>query len=713
MRFLLCLARAVAKNGFKILADAVPFGGALYDVAADAWKDYGEKRPEKQATAASLEASLAADLQALAQAPAAQVRQEVAVAVRDVVADQPPQVQRALTSYLTQVPSMIRRSLRRPADPGGTTVPANRAPRRAEDLLAFLPPRLPRFQPGDRPLPGVNWELEELLGVGGFGEVWKAHHPDLTGITAALKFCLDPEAGRTLRHEAAALNRVMQAGRHPGIVPLRQAYLDRDPICLEYEFVEGGDLCGLIQELHQSGKVAPVDVARWMLHLAATVRFAHQMKPPLVHRDLKPANILVQRGPDGSFSLRIADFGISGLAASQALDEAARTSTSRNSLLTTAVRGACTPLYASPQQMAGSPADPRDDVHALGVIWYQMLTGDLTRGRPSGKGWKRQLAAQGVADSQVDLLEGCMDDDPAERPADAGDFCGRLHALLQAGSTADTKKRTEPKQERRVEGPPREIVNKIGMKLVLVGPGKFLMGSPNNEEGRSADEGPQHEVQLTRPFYIGVYAVTQEEYQRVMGTNPSWFSATGSGKDDVRGMDTSRFPVEQVSWKDAVEFCRRLSEMPEEKRCGHVYHLPTEAEWEYACRGGANSSERFHFGDSLSPRDANFDKTVGRTTPVGSYPANAFGLFDMHGNVWEWCADWYGPYPSKTVKDPTGASTGSSRVLRGGSWHYDLGRYCRAAYRSHSDPGYCATTFGFRVVCVVPGMLSPRRAAAP
>ena len=426
MRLLRCIAHAVVSNGLKALAGGIPFVGALVEIAEDAWKRYREQ-PVK---AAAPEAALSAEIEALAQAPAPQMRQEVAAAVQEAAANQPPAVQAALTSYLTQVPAMIRRSLRRPSDPGGTTLAVNRAPRKPADLLPFLPPKLPRFQPGDRPLPGVNWVLEELLGVGGFGEVWKAHHPDLTGITAALKFCLDPEAGATLRHEARALNRVMQAGRHAGIVPLRQAYLDSDPICLEYEYVEGGDLAALVQELHQGGKANPEAIARWLLHLASTVRFAHEIKPdPLVHRDLKPANILVQRSPDGKFSLRVADFGISAVAATHALDEAARSPTGRNSLLATAVRGAYTPLYASPQQIRGEPADPRDDVHALGVIWYQMLTGELAQGLPAD--WRDELAERKVPVPMIDVLARCVASRAERRLANAAELVQQLQALRQ------------------------------------------------------------------------------------------------------------------------------------------------------------------------------------------------------------------------------------------------------------------------------------------
>jgi formylglycine-generating enzyme required for sulfatase activity len=226
------------------------------------------------------------------------------------------------------------------------------------------------------------------------------------------------------------------------------------------------------------------------------------------------------------------------------------------------------------------------------------------------------------------------------------------------------------------------------------------MGSPPDEKGRQPVEGPQHEVEISKPFYLGVYEVTQAEYEQVMGTNPSCFSPTGNRKEQVAGQDTSRFPVELVSWIDAVKFCKKLSELPEEKRAGRVYRLPTEAEWEYACRGGA-SLKPCHFGDSLSSTQANFGGNLGRTTRVGSYPANAFGLCDMHGNVWEWCADWYDGdyYKVSPRKDPKGPATGRNRVLRGGAWFLDGGS-CRAACRGDLVPCFHVIYIGFRVVLV-------------
>jgi formylglycine-generating enzyme required for sulfatase activity len=258
----------------------------------------------------------------------------------------------------------------------------------------------------------------------------------------------------------------------------------------------------------------------------------------------------------------------------------------------------------------------------------------------------------------------------------------------------------------------KEITNSIGMKFVQIPAGKFLMGSPKEEENRDRDEA-QHEVEITKPFYLGIHEVTQGQYEQVMAINPSYFSASRDGKEIVKGKDTSQFPVDSVSWEEARKFCVKLSELPDEKLAGRSYRLPTEAEWEYACRGGASTYKPVHFGDSLSSNQANFHgsypygraPTAGnlqRPCEVGSYPANAFGLCDMHGNVWEWCQDWYGPYPANTsiVRDPTGPKTGTERILRGGSW-YSPGSSCRSANRDKNRPGHRDRYIGFRVVCVV------------
>jgi sulfatase modifying factor 1 len=255
--------------------------------------------------------------------------------------------------------------------------------------------------------------------------------------------------------------------------------------------------------------------------------------------------------------------------------------------------------------------------------------------------------------------------------------------------------------------PAKKITNSIGMKLVLIPAGKFLMGSPKDEIGRNNDEA-QHRVEITKAFYLGMYEVTQKEYRTVMGKNPSYYSRDGAGKakvKDVTEEDLAEFPVECVSWKDAQEFLEKLNNRPAEVRSRRKYRLPTEAEWEYACRGGTSSSKAFHFGDSLTSDQANFEDTnLGRPCKVGSYKANGFGLHDMHGNVYEWCADRYDQhyYAKSLLKDPSGPSSGSGRVSRGGSWNYNAGN-CRSPFRDRFAMETRNEYLGFRVALVPAG----------
>ena len=210
---------------------------------------------------------------------------------------------------------------------------------------------------------------------------------------------------------------------------------------------------------------------------------------------------------------------------------------------------------------------------------------------------------------------------------------------------------------------------------------------------------------------MGAFEVTQSQYQTIMGKNPSRFAAIGPLKDQLKGLNTSKFPVESLSFDETLEFCRRLGELE-----GRHYRLPTEAEWEYACRAG--TSEPYSFGPSCNGNEANCNgnhpygtKTKGpnldRTTRVGSYPPNAFGLYDMHGNVWERCADWYSrDYDTEVRDDPPGSPIGSYRISRGGSWLTDpVG--CRSASRYGYVPSYREIDVGFRVCLDVPTDAKP------
>ncbi len=251
--------------------------------------------------------------------------------------------------------------------------------------------------------------------------------------------------------------------------------------------------------------------------------------------------------------------------------------------------------------------------------------------------------------------------------------------------------------------PPTDLMNSIGMRFRRVPAGTFLMGAAPGDDAAEQDERPQHEVVLTRSFLIGQFEVTQEQYERVTGENPSWFRPGGEGADRLGSWsDTSRFPVESVSWTEAVAFCEALSALPEERRAGRRYRLPTEAEWEYACRAGTTT--RFAFGDAFRPRFANMNEVRDRPVEVGSYPPNDFGLFDMHGNVLEWCHDWHSDtyYAESPRVDPLGPEQPDAdhRVLRGGGWAFEA---ASCSFRDRIPTQLKGASHGFRVVCELVG----------
>jgi sulfatase modifying factor 1 len=276
---------------------------------------------------------------------------------------------------------------------------------------------------------------------------------------------------------------------------------------------------------------------------------------------------------------------------------------------------------------------------------------------------------------------------------------------------------------------PRDMTNSLGMSLLLIPRGKVLMGSPKSEEDRLDEEVP-HEVEITRPFYLGKHEVTVGQFKAFVNDANYLTEAEKDGKGG-RAFDGKEFvqnpeftwknlhfaqsddhPVVIVSWNDAAHFCAWLS-----KKEGKTYRLPTEAEWEYACRAGMKT--RFNTGDKEDDLKAagnvadaalkrkwvdafwarSWDDGFPFTAPVGKFKANAFGLFDMHGNVWEWCSDWYGEdyYGKSPKQDPQGPGSGTQRVARGGAWSTQP-KFCRSAFRDWHEPGYRSDCVGFRVV---------------
>ncbi|WP_197455908.1 SUMF1/EgtB/PvdO family nonheme iron enzyme [Stieleria neptunia] len=344
-----------------------------------------------------------------------------------------------------------------------------------------------------------------------------------------------------------------------------------------------------------------------------------------------------------------------------------------------------------------------NDTLRHGLFTYAVLEGLRGGAARDGKIVWSQLVSYVDWVMATEQLRRHMPDGTPQVPISAG---GIPFAVLGEGNWSEVPTEIQrPKQEEL----DHSFVNSIGMKFQKIHPGSFIMGSPIDQPGRRPEERP-HRVDVSREFHLSVFEVSQCDYEFVMETNPSYFSDWGDGAERLAGQLSDQRPVEQVSWQDANEFCRRLSKLPVEVRAGRRYRLPTEAEWEYACRAGSTAA--YGFGDVYRDGQANADGRFAsasgggiflkQTADIASYRPNAFGIYNMSGNVSEWCQDWFGAayYDVSPTADPVGPTSGTKRVVRGGSW-FDHPYLLRCGSRQSADPGSREPFVGIRVVCDV------------
>jgi formylglycine-generating enzyme required for sulfatase activity len=543
--------------------------------------------------------------------------------------------------------------------------PAEQSPAQEGEVPTISPGN--RFEvlplhPQAEPIPGYT--LVKPLGRGGFGEVWQALGPG--GFNLALKFIHLGDAGKL---ELRSLE-LMKEIQHPHLLPMFGAWQKAGYLIIAMEMASG-TLLQKLREATREGRPGIPTPPLWEYMMEAAKGIDHLNSLNIQHRDIKPQNLLLVGG-----GVKVADFGLA-----KVLEHTITTAS-----------GSMTPAYAAPEFLEGQTSRWSDQ-YCLAATYCHLRANQLPfQGNPAQVVTGHLLKEPNLTmlpERERPIVARALAKEPNQR----WPHCRAFVEALLGPSVSVPATPTAAK----------EVINSVGMKLVFLPAGVFAMGSPAQEKGRDAEE-LLHEVEITRPFYLSIYPVTQALYERVMGSNPSTFTANRGGGPE--------HPVEQVSWLDARTFCEKLSSLPEEQQRGRVYRLPTEAEWEYACRAGTGTP--FSFGETLSALQANFDGTLPyghaptgpyreRTTKVGAFAPNAHGLYDMHGNVLEWCADWYDEhaYQGHARRDPTGPAQGELRVLRGGCWNY-AGHQCRSAFRDRGTPDYHNDTIGFRVLLVVP-----------
>lgn len=587
-----------------------------------------------------------------------------------------------------------------------------------------------------------HFRLMRVMGAGSMGVVFQAEDVHLKRICAIKvlrrqvkgeekcqqveRFLLEARAAAALDHPSIA--HVYEINQHSGWWYIAQ------------EFLEGGSLHQLVQA---TGPLAFDRALLMLLDAARGLEAAHEAG--IIHRDIKPANLMLTRRG----RCKLVDFGLVKLDSSE------------NPFQDDDKVIIGTPLYVAPEVVERQGATSASDVYSLGATTFALLTSRPPFTSDSIKKILRMQVEAPVPDIRerlpacpeavATLLKRSMAKNPADRPtiaqfaatlqgeisvttafegtpqlSDSGRFTeglGSRSRILPGGASATMAR---PALRSRLwpviaamlvlgsllalwsfrgalmpmlggAAPLPTFTNSIGMTFAEVPPGTFTMGSPAAEPGRNSDE-RQIEVTITRPFAISVTEVTQEQWGAVMGDDYAPPEGVHPNETGGRRFVGPSLPA-YVSWTEAAEFCRRLS-MNE----GRLYRLPTEAEWEYACRAGTKTA--FAFGQRLDAARANIDGDASdteaspgprRPLPVASYQPNRFGLYDTHGNVMEWCADWKDEYPIGPVIDPSGPETGSTRVVRGGSWDTSA-RVARSANRWGMVPVVRTDSIGFRVV---------------
>ncbi len=542
-----------------------------------------------------------------------------------------------------------------------------------------------------------RYKIIDSLGSGGFGDTYLAEDLDLPGNPKCVLKHLKPRssdprvlaiAQRLFHREAKTLYKLGQDSDQ--IPKLFAHFQEGTEFYLVQEYIEGQDIS---QELTPGKKLSESYTIALLKGILKALAVAHQNN--IIHRDIKPQN-LMRRKSDKKIVL--IDFG--------AVKEISVLTTNQpgTTTLTVAVG---TPGYMASEQSKGKPK-LSSDIYAVGMVGIKALTGKDPKNLPTDPKtgnviWLNEVQVSKRLANILDRMVREYFPQRYENATEVLEMLGFTTPLIpkpraaptpppkpkipiQKFTTVKVNSRGEiiSRPQHQAEVMTENLGNGVTLEMVKIPAGRFFMGSPETEAGRKDRESPQHYVDVPE-FFMGKYPVTQAQWEAVMGKNNLWQVIMGNKNNPFHFKGANR-PVEKVNWYDATEFCQKLSRIT-----GKKYSLPSESQWEYSCR--ARTSTPFYFGETITSELVNFNgnsiyadapKGIHRkeTTDVGIFPPNAFGLYDMHGNVWEWCADgWHGNYNGA----PTDGSAWLDRnkslsPLRGGSW-FSIPTYCRSAYR--------------------------------
>ena len=610
-----------------------------------------------------------------------------------------------------------------------------------------------QYLPAGSPLHGGMYRVIRFISSGGFGCTYEAEHVMLEKRVAIKEFFVKDFCERSettshvvvgLRNKQALVEKLRRKFideakglcklQHKGIVSVSDVFEENGTAYFVMDYIEGRSLSDRVND---KGPLPENEALKYIRQVCDALAYVHANNR--LHLDIKPGNIMI----DDDDRAILIDFG-----ASKQYDEVDGENTST-------LMGK-TPGYAPPEQMSNNVTKflPATDIYALGATLYKLLTGITPPdANERSAGEEVALLPEEISAPTRRAVEAALIMAKVKRPQTIAAFLKLLDSKAKPAAVAmpvapaekkpqigpqkpEVTELDEPKQPKRpkpptppvppvppqpapkkkwgawivaacvligiavgflafrsgsptLTGPTEEELlaqqqQTIDIPMVYVEGGTFTMGASSNDADANDDEKPAHRVTVSS-FYIGKYEVTQAQWKAVMGTNPS------NWKGD-------NLPVEQVSWDDVQEFIRKLN-----AKTGKTYRLPTEAEWEFAARGG-NSSRGYKYSGS---NDLNsvvwyYDNSGSKTHPVGTKSPNELGIYDMTGNVWEWCSDWYDSsyYSSAAQTNPKGPTSGSARVLRGGGWD-NSARRCRVSGRGSSYPGIRIYYIGFRLVLVL------------